>query len=645
MDLLIFDKNEKLLSTLPEGSFFNAKHLEKLNGDNVFKFSVGDQYPEIAEGGFVAFRDLDNYYQFFEIVEITEMHADSYTKTATCEHLFYELIHDIVTDKRPSAGATAALSGMLTGTRWQAGIVDNLGNSSTTAYYVSALEAVRNVANAWKGELNWRLEITNGEITARYVDLLRQRGTDTGKQFMYSKDVLNIEKQVDMSGVYTALYGRGKGVETDTGGYGRRLTFAEVSAIDKPAGQEWVGDSTALARWGRKGRHRYGIYTDEEEINPEQLLVKTREALSKCKEARIIYKLDVVDLETLSGYQHEQVRLGDTVRIIDREFVPELLVTARVLELERDLLNPADTKITLGNFAPSIVTSTVNISKQVEDISNRPYNTKWLDGTISILQNQIDNVQSYVYMTPDDGILILNAPTYAQATQALKLGGGMFAIANQKDGTGGWNWRTFGNGAGFTADLLNAGKVKTDLIDLGQYITVDDEGLKVKNGALLKAIIGTWLNGVTRKYGIKLIEGEIYSAYIQSSPEEQNNNRIVLSNDGRMYFYDYLGKKAMEIATNGNQPVIKFFPGSSESIPESQIYLVNPGNQFPGITITTRDLPINLSSDVIIRGNLIVDKKLTVGQQLEVTGRTRMQDDLEVDGNIDATGIVSGSNI
>jgi len=469
--LYIFDNTETLITTLPKGSFFNAVHYEVLNGENIFEFTVpaGSEY--VVEGNLVAFRDLDSYWQVFEIKRIVDVHGDGLTRTAYCEHIFYELLDDIVTDKRPSAGATAALAGMLENTRWQVGTVDDLGASSTSAYYIPALEAVQKVAEAWQGELNWRCVINGGVIT-RYVDLLAMRGTDTGKQFAYSKDILNIEREVDSSGVVTALYGRGKGVETESGAYGRRLTFADVIAADKPAGQEWIGDSDALAQWGRPGgRHRFGVFVDEEETDPAVLLQKTRDELARRKVPRATYRLDVVSLEELTGYEHEKVRLGDLVRVIDREFEPELVVSARVIEIERDILDPANTKVVLGSFAPTIVEATINTARRVNDMANRPFNTKWLDGKISVLQNEIENVQSYVFQTAEDGILVLDAPTYDQATKAMKLGGGMFAIANQKDGNGGWNWRTFGDGSGFTADLITAGIIDAGLVQIGPETT------------------------------------------------------------------------------------------------------------------------------------------------------------------------------
>lgn len=455
--------------------YWDAVHREVLNGENTFTFTVPADRADaayVAEGNLVAFKDLDSYWQFFEIKRLADIHGDGLTRTAFCEHIFYELLDDIVTDKRPSGSAVAALSGMLENTRWQVGIVDDLGSASASAYYISALEAVQKVANAWKGELRWRCVIAGGVIT-RYVDLRTMIGSDTGKQFVYSKDILSVEREVDSSSVVTALYGRGKGIELESGSYGRRLTFANVVAADKPAGQEWIGDDDALARWGRPGgRHRFDVFTDEEETVPEVLLEKTRAELAKRTTPRVTYRLDVVSLEQLTGYEHEQVRKGDLVRVIDREFKPELVVSARVIDIERDPDNPDNTKVVLGSFAPTIIDATINTRRRVEDMANKPYNTKWLDGVIDVLQNAIENSQAYIWETPQ-GTLHMNAPSYEQATEAMLLGGGRFAIANQKDGQGSWNWRTFGDGSGFTGDLINAGQIRAEFIQVGSATTFE----------------------------------------------------------------------------------------------------------------------------------------------------------------------------
>lgn len=469
--------------------YWDAIHYEVLNGENTFEFTVPANMADaayVSVGNLAAYKDLDTAWQFFEIKKIVDKHGDGLTRTAYCEHIFYELLDEIVINKKPEAGATAALAGMLTDTRWTAGTVDDLGTSRTSAYYENALSSVQKVADAWKGELKWRCVIAGGVIT-RYCDLLAGRGTDTGKQFAYKKDIVNITREVDQSGLFTAMYGRGKGVETESGeGYGRRLTFSDIvwtkaggDPADKPTEQEWVGDIDALALYGRSGRHRYGVYINEDITDGEELLQATWDYLQTANKPRTTYELDVISLEELTGYEHEAVRLGDTVRVIDREFTPELVVSARIIEIDRDLLQPQNTKVVLGSFAPKIIETTINTQQHIYDIENRPYNTKWLDGIIDVLQNAIENTQAYIWETPS-GTLHMNAATYAEANAAMLLGAGMFAIANQKNGLGGWNWRTFGNGAGFTADEINTGILKTDLVN----ISSEDGTLLIINNQL-----------------------------------------------------------------------------------------------------------------------------------------------------------------
>lgn len=505
--------DETLAAPATACPYYDAVYTEKLTGENTFTFTVPADHVDasyVVEGNLVAFKDLDQNWQLFEIKRITDIHEDSLTKTVYCEHAFYELIDDFIEDIRPyDVSAHFALTQALSGTRWSVGDVADLGINSTNYYYESVLSAIQKVAKAWKGELQFRIVVEGGVISARYVDLLARRGADTGKQFAYSKDIKSIEREVDLTETKTALYGRGKGVEVGEG-YGRRLDFADViwtsphDPVDKPAGQEWVGDPEALARWGRPGgRHRFGTYDDPEETDAARLLQKTWEALQERKNPRITYRLDVVDLERLSGYEHEKVRLGDTVRVIDRAFSPALLVEARVVEINRDLLRPENTKITLGNFASTIADENLKVQETVQTVRDRqgvwdtaepftgPVPTSWLEGIIDTLQNEVRAGNGSVTLTDDNGILIVDNPD--NPTKALQLLGGLLAISNEKDPvTGEWVWRTFGTGDGFTADLLNAGQIRTSLVQIlgnsnfywdGDYLYIinpDDQNQQIR---------------------------------------------------------------------------------------------------------------------------------------------------------------------
>ena len=425
--LLVFDIDERLVTTLKNDGiacpYFNAVHKEQLNGENTLTFAVPAGHVDtryVIEGNLVMFKCPDNNWQLFEIKKPKDVHdLHGLIRTAYCENAFYELLDDFITDIRPTnVSPHLALTQALYGTRWQVGTVTTLGQNSTNFYYESALSAIQKVQKTWGGELRFHVVVTDGVIVERYVDLLAQRGTDTGKQFVRGKDVEDVRREIDMTTLATAMYGRGKGVEVETGGYGRRLTFADVewsvaagNPVDKPLGQEWVGDPDALAQRGRPGnRHRFDVFEDGDETDPATLLQKTWDALQVVKNPRVTYSLNVVILEQLSGHAHEKVRLGDTVRVIDREFSPALLVSARVIEVNRDLLRPENTKIALGNFVPTVADQALEQEQLNRDIRDKAgvwdrstqfnpdgtLNTGWLTNKMVGLQNELQLANSAV---------------------------------------------------------------------------------------------------------------------------------------------------------------------------------------------------------------------------------------------------------
>ncbi|MCM3395960.1 phage tail spike protein [Cytobacillus oceanisediminis] len=368
-------QSEGLLAVLKNDNsgkcpFFVGIHTEQLNKDHTFEFAVPVDHKAAAhvkENNLVAFKDEDGDFQLFQIYKIEEEHNGIEILTrAYAEHAFFEMNDDIIEDLRTVNGtADSAMTDALSKSRFKKGTVADLGLRTTNFYYESAVSSIQKIIQTWGGELKKRILFDGSRITGRFVDLPARRGADTGKRFEFTKDLVSVKRTVDASNIKTALYGRGKGEQTETGGYTRRLTFADVvwngsglDPVDKPLGQQWVGDPVALEQFGRidpdtgKKVHRFGVFEDGEETDPEVLLDKTWNALQGTNTPRITYEMNVLDLEQITGLSHEKVRLGDTVLVIDKEFTPELRVEARVIEIKRDLVNPENTEIILGNFLP-----------------------------------------------------------------------------------------------------------------------------------------------------------------------------------------------------------------------------------------------------------------------------------------------------
>ena len=229
---LLFDRNERYIGNLK--NVLSARHPEELNGENVLELTTLD---EVEKHQRILYKDeYGNWHEFIVRGVEEERAEEGIIRKVFAEHSFYETWGDYVEDKRPyNVPANIALENALGTTRWEVGQIDDLGINSTNFYHISAKEAVQKVAETWQGELRYRIEVSGNRITGRYVDLLASRGQDLGKRFTYTKDLISITKTVHRDDVITALYGYGKGEEIvdeegqPTGGYGRRIDFADIN--------------------------------------------------------------------------------------------------------------------------------------------------------------------------------------------------------------------------------------------------------------------------------------------------------------------------------------------------------------------------------------------------------------------------------
>lgn len=411
--LYIFDLTETLVAVLDPndvvGPYYEAYHLEQLNSENSLHFQLpanNEKSEQVIEGNLVAFKDLDGDFQLFEIKRIEEIHSDVIIKDVFCENAVFELLDELVLfqwDRNKSASTilTNALTNTVSGpTRWSAGTVTVTGTATVRMEINSPIEVFQKMITAFGGgEFKYRVTISGNSITGRFVDFLTRRGSDTGKRFEYEKDLNFISREIDASDVKTALYGFGKAEEVP-GGI-RRKRFSEIvwttpsDPRNKPLGQEYIEDNTAKAQWGRAGgtRHRWGFFEDPDELDPQQLILKTNELLDQLIQPQISYEMKVVDLERIAGFDHEKVRLGDGVIVIDRTFRPELFVEARVIELKRFLTEPERDEVVLGRFRPLVIQDGLTL----RDLQDRVHNKEgvWTDSAFKsnlITDHSFENI-------------------------------------------------------------------------------------------------------------------------------------------------------------------------------------------------------------------------------------------------------------
>ena len=313
----------------------------------------------ISSTGYIMRANLRGELLLFKIRSIQEVkQADGRIfKTVFCENAALELIHDIV---RPTylyfATPAAALTNVLQGTEWQPGNIEWLGQFNFEfSSYPTVLAAIQEINAATGGEIVFRVELENGRVTGKYVDLLRERGQQGAFRFDYRHDLQEVERVEDSSFLVTALIGVGKAdnARSPITMVGAEYTgvLPDGSKVYKSPNQDYVENPQALQRYGTRGRHRFGILKTEE-TDRLALIKRTWQELMTYSEPQLEYTVKVAVLSRLSGsdFGHKTYELGDRGDVIDHTFTPSLMVSARIIEREISFTDPARDSVTLGNF-------------------------------------------------------------------------------------------------------------------------------------------------------------------------------------------------------------------------------------------------------------------------------------------------------
>lgn len=396
-DMYILSPDDQVLTVLSSDGqeacrFWDAKYKEELNKGSSFSFVADASHPDaryLFEENQVVFRDKDGILRLFVIKELDDTDENSEVNTlVTCEAAMMELAETFVKDFRPTdKTAQFVLDNVLARSRWVAEVSAELGTNSTTFYKKTALECIAEVINIWGGELQDYIEFDGNKITKRIIKILPRRGKDSGKRFEIDKDTENIKRTV-ISYPLTALWGYGASIAStdedgeETGGYSRFIDFSEVEwkkskgdPVDKPLGQEWVGDPDLLKRLGRLKNgeliHREGQYNNEDITDPAELLKATyNHLITTASKTEVNYELSVQLLQNIPGYEHEHVELGDTTIAIDRNFAIPIETSQRIISMEYDITDPDNTCVVeIGQFL-SVLQGDERIN-QIENILDK----------------------------------------------------------------------------------------------------------------------------------------------------------------------------------------------------------------------------------------------------------------------------------
>ena len=565
MKLFLFNNDEKLIGTV---SPLEGIQNEEINKIQTIECTV--VYSELIEkASYIGHKDYSDN-RIFHLYKI-----DHVTKTSTTDvkivgvHTFFDDMESdgYVKDFRPTnRELVGVLTTILDGSRWQLGTVNIQRKYTGNFYYVTRKEAISKLIEVTQIEIKPRLEFSRGKITGRYLDVFTRLGGRNGKVFVHGRDLLTVSEKKSQGAIYTAVVGRGKGEETDTGGYGRRISFKDVEwrrtsgqPVDKPVGQEYVEIPAMTKLYGfEKGtKPRIKIVEFQDETDKEKLLRLSYEWLEKNSRMQVEYSAKVLNVGNLE--------LGDTVGI----FNPKLGIKyeTRVFKVKRNLVNNKLTEFGIGDkVTTSPFSRTIELAKEMKNFQDDT--VYWLDKIRERLSDKLINEDGYNYDLKADneykvpaGYYSFDKPIDQNPTKVVYMGAGKIAIADSKKPTGEWNWKTFLDGRGATLDLINTGVLKAGRIqsadgrsywdlDTGEFHmeqSAINEAVKTAVSGKVQEIVGEVKKNLPTKEELK---GK--SSYIHKKYSDYADGRNMSDNSTLKYIGIYTGDK-QQAPTNASE--------------------------------------------------------------------------------------------
>lgn len=361
MKFYMLDGNEKILCAVPSKDIISLyQNLNYHQADTIEgSLVLSEKYTSILNNvRYFAISDRESNHNFY-LYRKTLVQVQNHEIAINGQGAFWdEMQGAYIKDKRPNQVTPADTIKLILGySRWNVDYVDQMLEEESLRrdmnfYYVSLLDALNTVYQTWQVDIEPYINIEGHQITRRYVKLYQQQGGNNGRRFVYGDNALTVTQQANEGSIFTALVGRGAGVEeTDasgnlTGGYSRKISFADVEwskangdPCDKPKGQEYVEWKESTELYGYSdGKPRIGIVNFDNEKDPAQLLKETWAQLQQVGVPLVQFQATVGDV----GY----LNLGETVTIVRYDL--NIKYQTRVTGIKWNRCDEAKSQITIG---------------------------------------------------------------------------------------------------------------------------------------------------------------------------------------------------------------------------------------------------------------------------------------------------------
>ncbi len=383
-------------------------------------------------------------------------------------HIFFDLASEVLVDCRPTnCNGKEALRKMLAGTGFT-GHSDIV--SINTAHYIRkhiANEALisddeNSFINKWGGEL----DVDNFNV---YMN--NRTGGEYGVTFKYGRDLINLNENSNIDSIITRI------IPVGFNGITIPETYVESALIDKyrKVKTDVVKFDYIKVKESPEDEEGYDTLEEAQEALREAAKELFNDGLDK-----LLYQLDleVTKLENTLKYEDYKdiltTGLGDTVGVEHIDIGID--IKTRVIKFTYDCIKEKYKSITIGNYIENDIDRQNSVESTLDKITNA-------DGTVNAVEvagilNAVNvkmRAMKDIAQKQDVRALLCEdldpeSPTYG----AMCYGTMGFMIASERTPDNrDWNWRTFGTGKGFFADLIVAGTMLADRIRGGVLQSID----------------------------------------------------------------------------------------------------------------------------------------------------------------------------
>ncbi|WP_333552801.1 phage tail spike protein [Clostridium thermosuccinogenes] len=384
--------------------------------------------------------------QQFRIYQKSREKAGTMTRSVECLHVIADASQKFIPYLAPQIGHTPR-SIMLTafagtdfhimtdaevaalGMQWITDLTDIMETSKT-----NPMEIVKQlIENLGRGELY----IDNYNIA-----LVERIGKDIGLYCTLSNNLQSLGDTEEGSNIITRLYAYGK-------------DGLPLPSDVAPGG--YIDSAEGIANYGVcEGFIDYDTVEDPQELYQRALWEFSPNNPMRIDMPDLSYSVKLIELNKLYG-NNFKLSLGDSIRIKDADLGIDTV--QRIVKYSYYPYSPQESEVVLGRPPKTVMDllkSTANASAQYQKTTkpNGQVKAEWLENLIKNLQQEVYNGLTKELTLHKTGDL-----WEFGNNSAIAIVDGVLAIANSRNPDGTWNFRTFGDGNGFTADLINAGTI------------------------------------------------------------------------------------------------------------------------------------------------------------------------------------------